>query len=359
MLGGIWLLYAWLTDRREWSRKAWQALLALVVTLAVITGPFLAPLVWEQFANPAGQDPYLGKETETQTDLAAYFVPNLYHPLWGDAAAPVHRRFVRNKDHAVALGYLPLALVVYGLLQWRRDRKIRFWLLGLTVFWLLALGPFLRINGQPYPHVPLPYRLVGWSFPVRSLRSPERFNIMVGLCLALVGGASTTSLLRRLSGRLAALVVIAVGMLVLLEYWSWPFPTRLPDVPGFYHQLAAEPGDFGIADVPITNDLSKCYMYYQTVHGKSTVTGHVSRPPGDAYDFIRSNGLLRTMWQGEGIDTLSDSGDQMAALADAGVRYLIVHKSQLSGEQLSALSAYLSRSSAYEDREVLVYSTGP
>jgi hypothetical protein len=359
MIGGLWFLHAWLTESREWSGKTWRALVALVATVGLLTGPFLAPLAWENFANPSGQDPYLGKERETQTDLVAYFIPNLYHPLWGDLAAPVHRRFLRNKDHAVALGYLPLVLVLYGLFRWRKDREMCFWLVGLLIFWMLALGPFPRINGESYPTVPLPYRLVGWSFPVRSLRNPERFNIIVGLCLALVGSASIASLLRRLSSRRATLGAIAVSVLVLFEYWSWPFPTRLPDVPGFYHQLAAEPGDFAIVDLPITNDLSKRYMYYQTVHGKSTVTGHVSRPPADAYDFIASNGLLRAMWQGEGIDTLGDSGDQMAAVADAGVRYLIVHKSQLSEGELTALSAYLSHSSAYEDREVLVYSTGP
>jgi hypothetical protein len=357
MIGGLWLLYAWLTERREWSRKTWRALLALVATLGLVTGPFLAPLVWEDFANPSGQDPYLGKEGETQTDLLAYFIPNLYHPLWGDLAAPVHRRFLRNKDHAVSLGYVPLILVVYGVLQWRKDRGMRFWLVGLLVFWLLALGPFPRINGEPYPNIPLPYRLIGWSFPVRSLRNPERLNIIVGLCLALVGGASMKNLLRRLSGQRATLGAIALSMLVLLEYWSWPFPTREPGIPDYYYQLAAESGDFAIADLPITNDLSKRYMYYQTVHGKPTVTGHVSRPPADAYDFVASNGLLRAMWQDRRPAPGGDARAELASLTDAGVRYLIVHKDQMSAGQLEALASYLPTSPIVVDDELIVYPT--
>jgi hypothetical protein len=358
MMGGLWLLYAWLTERDLWSGKTWRALLALAATVALLTGPFLVPLAWANFANPSGQDPYLGRERETQTDLVAYFLPNLYHPLWGDVAAPVHRRFLRNKDHAVALGYVPFVLVVYGLLRWRKDRQARFWLIGLLVFWLLALGPFPRINGEPYPHIPLPYRLVGWSLPVRSLRNPERFNIIVGLCLALSGGVSVKSLLHRLSGRRVALGAIALSTLVLLEYWSWPFPTRLPDVPGFYHQLAAEPGDFAVADLPITNDLSKRYMYYQTVHGKPTITGHVSRPPADAYDFIASNGLLRAMWQGRRPDPAGDASAELVPLANAGIRYLIVHKDQMSAEQSAALASYLPSSPVFADEELIVYPTG-
>jgi hypothetical protein len=358
LLGGLWLLYAWLTERGEWARGNWHALAMMVVTLAVLVGPLMAPLIWEQFVSPEGQDPYLGKEEETQTDLIAYVMPNLYHPLWGQVAAPVHQRFLRNKDHSVALGYVPLALVGYGLLRWRGSKQVRFWLLALLSFILLAIGPFPRVNGVAYPQVPLPYRLVGWTLPTSSLRNPERFNIAVGLCLALVVGAAANDLLRRLPARRMTVAVV-LGTLVLLEYWSWPFPTRPTDVPEFYHQLALEPGDFVIVDLPITNDLSKRYMYYQTAHGKATVTGHVSRPPEGAYDFIEGNGLLRAMWQGRRPDPAGDPVAEMAALANAGVRYVIVHREYLSDEELATLNSYLPMSSVYADDEVLVYLTVP
>jgi hypothetical protein len=357
MLAGLWFLYAWLTEREAWSRRAWRGLLVLVVTTAVLTGPFLAPLAWEQFANPAGQDPYLGKEGETQTDLVAYFIPNLYHPLWGETAAPVHRRFLRNKDHVVALGYVPLALVIYGLFRWRQDRRVRFWLLGLLVFWLLALGPFPRINGDPFPNVPLPYRLVGWSLPVRSLRNPERFNTIVGLCVALVAGVSVDTILARPSRRRIPFGTVALSALILLEYWSWPFPTRSPDIPTGYQQIAAESDEFAIVDLPISNDLSKRYMYYQTAHGRPTVTGHVSRPPADAYASIKDNDLLRGMWQGRRPAPTGNPVADLAALADVNVRYVAVHKEQLSEEDLVALRTYLPVSPLHVDDRLLIYST--
>jgi hypothetical protein len=360
LLGGLWFLYAWLTERSEWVRGNWRALAVMAVTLAVLVGPLMAPLIWEQFASPEGQDPYLGKEKETQTDLVAYVLPNLYHPLWGRVAAPVHQRFLRNKDHSVTLGYVPLALAGYGLLRWRGNEQVRFWYLALLAFVLLAIGPFPRINGIAYPQVPLPYRLVGWTFPVSSLRNPERFNIVVGLCLALVVGVAVDDLLRRLSARrMGAIITVVLGALVLLEYWSWPFPTRPPDVPEFYHQLALEPGDFAIADLPVTNDLSKHYMYYQTVHGKATVTGHISRPPEGAYDFIEANGLLEAFWRGRQPDPAGDPAAEMAALDDAGVRYVIVHKDHLSEEELAALSAYLPMTPVFDDGELIVYPTAP
>jgi hypothetical protein len=354
LLGGLWVVYAYLSG--AWAEGCWQALLAMAITVALLTGPLLAPLAWEQFANPAGQNPYLGKEKETQTDLLAYVVPNLYHPLFGDLAAPVHRRFLRNKDHSVALGYLPLALLLYGALRWRQNRRARFWLIGFLIFWLLALGPFPRINGEPYPGVPLPYRLVGWNVVVRSLRNPERFNIIVGLCLALAAGVSAAELLQRLPKRRVSLIVAAMCALVMMEYWAWPFPTRSPDVPAFYGQLAEESGDFAIVDLPITNDLSKRYMYYQTVHNKPTVTGHVSRPPEGAYNFIAANDLLLAGWQGQPPE--GDPEAALEALSEADVRYLILHREWLSDEELATLISYLPDAPVFANERMWVYEIG-
>ena len=148
---------------------------------------------------------------------------------------------------------------------------------------------------------------------------------------------------------------------MLLEYWAWPFPTTRPNVPDFYRQLAAESGNSAIVDLPITNDLSKLYMYYQTVHGKPTVTGHVSRPPEGAYDFIEANGLLRAMWQGRQPDPTGDPAAELAALAEAGVSYVIVHPDRLQEEQLEAVLTYLDRAPAYAryhtGEHLIVYRT--
>jgi hypothetical protein len=358
MLGGLWFLYAWITERNEWHRRNWRALVVMVGILAVLVGPLLAPIAWEQFANPEGQDPYLGKEGETQSDLASYIIPNLYHPLWGHLAAPVHGRFLRNKDHAVALGYLPLALVGFGLLRWRAYKRLnRFWFLGLLVFFLLALGPFPRINGVAYPQIPLPYRLVGWTLPVQSLRNPERFNIVVGLCLAMVVSVTTSDIVRRLSVRRAAAVAVALSGLVLLEYWAWPFPTTSPDIPDFYHQLTADPGDFAIVDVPMTNDLSKRYMYYQTVHGKPTVTGHVSRPPEGAYDFITSVPLLNALWNTRRPPPEGRLSTDVEELAGVGIRYIVVHRDLMGNDEWEAWTRYADVAPVFIDEDLYVYNT--
>ena len=194
---------------------------------------------------------------------------------------------------------------------------------------------------------------------MQSLRNPERFNIMVSICLALVAAHSVAGILKRTSRNRAALIVIALSGIVLLEYWSWPFPTTQPEVPSFYHQLAAQPDNFAIVDVPISNDLSKQHMYYQTVHEKPIVTGHVSRPPQHAYDFITSSGLLHEMWQGQETGSTGNPVLDLKSLEDANVRYLIAHRDSLAEEELETLDSYLSRPPFFSDDRLIVYQIAP
>lgn len=361
MLGALWVLYAWLTERHRWAGGSWRAVLALVSTLFVLTGPLLLPIVWDWFINPYGQDPYLGKEQETQTDLVAYFLPNLYHPVWGEVAAPVHSRFLRNKDHAVALGYVPLLLLISQLNRRGMQGKW-FWLIGLLGFLVLALGPFPRVNGVPYPHIPLPYRLVGWVPLVSSLRTPERFNIIVALCLAMAVGSAIEKLTECLPQRFRSGVYVVVGLLILVEYWAWPFPTTSPDIPRFYYQLADEPGECAILDLPMSNDLSKLYMFYQTVHQKPVVVGHVSRPPAESYTFIEQNQFLRTMWHRGRPDPSTQPTIELAQLADAGICYIVIHTDHMDPGQIQELLAYLDQASVYHrfyvGEKLIVYKAG-
>ncbi len=50
----------------------------------------------------------------------------------------------------------------------------------------MALGPFLRVNGVSYENIALPYALIGDTFPLNTLRSPDRYNLLLPLALAVL-----------------------------------------------------------------------------------------------------------------------------------------------------------------------------
>jgi hypothetical protein len=101
-------------------------------------------------------------------------------------------------------------------------------------------------------------------------------------------------------------------------------------------------------------------MYYATVHGKPLVEGHVSRLPVSAYDFIDSVPLLRGLHQDNEMDpALGDVSRQLSALAQANVRYVILHPDLVPPDQMARWQDWLGVAPAFADQQTVVYRTQP
>jgi hypothetical protein len=101
-------------------------------------------------------------------------------------------------------------------------------------------------------------------------------------------------------------------------------------------------------------------MHYQITHGKPMVEGHVSRPTADAFNFLESTDFLDRLYSANEMDpAVGDVTRQLRVLADADVRYLVLHKGLATEEQLAAWRAWLSFAPHYEDAQLIVYRTQP
>jgi len=357
---GLYLLYTCLGEKACRTRRT-LGLLALAGGVAgMLMAPLAAPVAATLLAQADPGDVLTNEQTWGQTDLLAYVLPGRHHPLWSDAASRIYENFIDNKVYVAFLGYTTIALALYGTV--RRWRQARFWLLAAVVYIALALGPQLRINGQLYPQAPMPYRLVGDLWFIRILRKPDRFNVFLGLPVGMLASLGVAALSRqRPFSRKPAVLVAAVGMLILREYCLVPYPTAHPVAPVWYSQLAQEPGHFAVLDLPMQmQTFDKHYMFYQTTHGKPLVEGHISRPPQEALAFIESSPFLNQLRQHNTMDpALVDVSHQLRTLADADVRHIILHKKFASPEQLAAWRNWLTVEPSYEDTDLLVYNTDP
>jgi hypothetical protein len=347
------LVYSVLLERPCWNRRTSLAL-ALTVGLAVVLmAPLLSPLVVAQVkGGEKSEDIFSTDPALYSTDLVSYFVPDRSHPLFQTWLSDLWSRTRRGSY----LGYSVLALAVIGLCKGQRDRFL--WLvLGAGLF-VLSLGPDLQVGGHRL-NVVLPYAWVqDWS-AVRVVRQPDRFSVLLSLPLAVLAGYGAAWLLPRL--KRPWVWTVSLSALVLFEYLPWPYPTVRLSVPPFYEQLAQEPGDFAILDLPMGDrTASKPYMYYATVHQKPLVGGHVSRLPASAYDFIDSIPLLYGLHQSNEMDpALGDISRQLSALADANIRYLILHTKMAPPEQSARWREWLAIEPMVEDEEIVVYRTQP
>ena len=170
-----------------------------------------------------------------------------------------------------------------------------------------------------------------------------------------------TRLLNLLSG-LIVLATVVIG-LILVEYVV-RYRTLPLETPAWYEELAREPEEFGILGIPMNpRALSdKAYMYYQLSHGKPIVEGHVSRMTGEVFIFIDSIPLLKRLRpsrSGTPDPELANVSEQLRPLAEANVRYLILHKKFLLPEEVAAWKGWLIQDPLHEDDELVVYRTEP
>ena len=350
----LYLAHSFFTERERWKWGTFGRL----TTIAAITTMALAyplfPLVQQQIAGEHPGDLFLDEQTTDQSDLLAYVWPNTDHPL--------REAFLRNPLDAtvVFIGYSTLALAIYGVV--RERSQTRMWILMAVMSFVLALGPSLRFAGQVYDHIPLPYRLVGWTFPVRIMRNPHRFNILLAIPVAVLVGFGVRAILKRRRQ------VVAYGLagLVLFEYLWFPMPTLALEHSPFYDELRAEEGVFGLCDLPMGfSGPAKFYMYLQTIHEKPIIQGKMSRPQRTVNDFIDGDPFTKhfRLTKNRVDPELTAVSRHLNYLAEAGFRYIILHrdpqleKRQPTDEHWTEWQDWLVAEPIYEDDRIAVHRT--
>ena len=319
-----------------WRRVGGLAAFALLAGLLVL--PCMWPLLREQLT---ASQPYMAVPADkgVPMDLRNLVLPPWIEPIgWAD-------------------GYLgAVAVLLAGIGAWKGGKQARLWLGSAVLFLLVAIGPHPSIHGKTIETITLPWS----SVFVPLLRYPLRFQLLVMFGLAGAAGYGWRVVQNWLVRFRPWALVCSIGMLALLvlDYSHWPFPTTVPVVSPFYEQLALEPGDFAIAPLPTGRQTAKYYMYYQTIHGKKIIGGHVSRTPHDALQFVKEHPLLRLLRQVEPVSPeITDISRQFAGLSEAGIRYLVLHKEQVSPDLIDQWKEFLSLLPAYEDDYLVAYHT--
>jgi hypothetical protein len=354
----IFLPFDFIAHKRHLQRPVLLALSSILISTLVLSLPLVLPAAADIAQGQSIEELQTGDFANTQTDALALLVPTRYHPVFGESLTAVYADLGKNNQWMPYLGWLALLLSATGVIVQRR-RSIGWLVSGLTCL-ALALGPQLRFYGVTHVDIPLPFALLQNVFPFSFLRSPDRFNIIVSLPLAVLAAYGWAAILQRLASRGVRIITTAlVSSVILFEYLSVPYPIMpLPETSPFISNLANEIRPAAVLDLPMGRNPAKTYLYWQTLHQQSLVEGHVSRTPARAYDFIEANAALRDLRHP---DQLSNAPpvEVWQALAQAGIRYVIIHLPMTGEDQLQRYRAILNRPPVYSDQLVEVYALAP
>jgi hypothetical protein len=270
-------------------------------------------------------------------------------------------------------GVVAVVLAILALLK--RRREVWLWLIVMLVGVVLALGPVLKVGGQQFSGIPLPYTLVNRLPFYEWVRTPARMDMMIKLALAMLAALGAGVLVRRVSPRGKVIVSGALCGLMLFEYLTFaPYPMAKVYPSDFLSGLAGDGQDYGILHIA-SHEYS---MYLQTLHGHRMVEGHIHRwPPGGSEWALQLHGLALFPPEAEQpyYDILDkklpygrDGGDIFAGtldlspaniLARLGIRYVVFERkspwTKHDGDvYLARLEAYFGRP-IHEDKRLNIY----
>ncbi len=286
------------------------------------------------------------------------------------ASARIAAAATEDKEPGTAPGALP---AISDVSMWPSLPTRWFWASCAAIFFALALGPVLQINGNQVRGLPMPYGLVE-RIPILNIsRSPDRFDMPLTLCLGVLAGYGVNVLLRKWGQRLpfarrGAFLAVGGIALIALELAPIPYPQRLADIAPWYHDLGNEPGDFAILDLPPQDDYwhGAFRMYNQTAHGKRIFGGYISREFD--HPFLRGTPGFQELTYVDGAgDIFAVGTDQwLSAFARYNTRYIALQKYPLPNYPDSKVDVSPSRNAihrvlgstvvpTYSDNELEVY----
>jgi hypothetical protein len=353
-------IYTAFTQKRWRVPRFWLVLIIFGLASALLTSPRIVPLLSSPDALSSVVEEKYSADT-MQTDLLAYITPSQFNPIFAPIASKVAARFEMNHKWPAYLGVIPLGLIVLAAL-WKRNRLVTWsWLLLGLFFVIMSLGPVLRFNGQIYENISLPY---GWlvELPfIRIVGRPDYFVLGLLLPLAIVAAIGCDRCLTALDQHRRAQTVLLIFLTaaLLFEYWNGPYSGFDLTVHPIYQQLAQEPGDFAIIDLPMGRRESKDYTLYQIFHQHPIVEGLSGRTPPEAYQYIDGNPLLARWHAEQPLDCnafpATEIEDALQHLANNGFRYVIVyHKG--AAPVLEALATYFTVAPRFADKTLSLYA---
>jgi hypothetical protein len=247
--------------------------------------------------------------------------------------------FVRywESDSNIGLLITPLAILTGILGKARKGGWV--WVLLAAGSLVLAFGPYLTL--EPYTdavRVPMPYLLLH-NLLGGQYRAPVRFACLAvfGLTILIATKGQAAFERFRVSPSLRFALAGVLLILVIADYRLYrPFPISIPKKYDAYNQLAQDPEDIVLLEVPLGVDrgytmygYAQQLIYYQPVHEKRIPSGAISRMPREAVDLFRSVNLLEAIAGRAPLEPAA--ADELPRLIDEwNIGYVFVHRDLLS-----------------------------
>ncbi len=335
------------------------------IAFCIITFIGTSPLLWSLLTDSLRYGYYiapgLGRAQVFSAEPISFFIPSAAHPILGGWANSITNA---NTSYAF-IGYAALILAMVGWVAVRQHHVGWFWLLTALFFALVLLGPTLTIN-KTDTYLPMPFALLRTLPFVNANRYPVRYNAMLMLALVPLIALGVTRCLRMQRGKI---IIRATTALLLFEQLVFPIVLADLRAPAILRDIAREPGDFTVMDVPlgwrdsvaILGSIDYTAQFFQTIHQKRLIGGLVSRHPAFKFQYYLELPVINSMValeSGRAIDEHRRELDRIAApevVRFFNVRYIIAQQTLAGDELMRYIEDVFPLTEIYRDETRTIY----
>ncbi len=280
-------------------------------------------------------------------------------------------------DKTIYIGLTAALLAAVGVFSLRKNKELWLWLgLGLTGF-VLALGPSLQVGKATWLKW-LPFKAIQLVPLFNIIRAPSRFVVITFLVISVLAGYGVSFIIEKQKSKQAVAIVLSIIIAVLL---AETYPINSPEtdlyMPIGYKKIMEDKSDFAILESPILwmsglRNASNFYpidtLYFQTIHGKKTANGYVTRTKKDLIDSFADEPLVKFLVN-QSLNkpvpasfetTLSRYADLYAKnlLNENPYKYLVMPKNPDWKDSNNSVREILGKSLTkfYEDEEIEIYT---
>jgi len=371
------IIYRTFFEKREaikWKNYIYALLIFFAISLILII-PVVLPFIKASFAGGVVK-PNAEEFDLFSADPLSYFTPSPLY-LIGKKLIPleIYASFSGNiTESTTYLGIIEIALILLFISYWRRfksEEKIKYkkWIWFSTIFYLLSLGPHLKIIGNVWRAVPLPmYFLL--KLPLFSFaRDSVRLNIFVLIGTLVILTIFLDYLSKNITKKIFKQLIIFLFIAFFIERIMIPMPIKKMENDPFYNMLRQDKEQYAIIELPMRWDvMGPKYDFAQTIHQKNISNGDLryTALTNQTSVFINNDPLLKWMFCNyQNKDQLLNmfippSGEELREIyLKNNFRYILLHKNYLEypiceGVKEIANNYFSDIPRVYEDDDLIV-----
>ncbi len=306
------------------------AVIKIGILFFIILIPFWILVInqYSQYNYFSLQDNYWTFSRIYSLDLISPLIFSPLNPLWGKYAQGILMRIYSGHasisnfnlaEHNAYISYAIWAVVIIGIIRYRKETFWRYWVFTGGIFWVLSLGPVLNIFGYPitankFMHlfsfhglkviIPMPYILIQYLPFINGARVPARFYIITIFAVSIIFSRILYSMMSEIKDRRKLKYVIQIFLFLIIgvDYLPAPFMVTKMAVPSVYNVIKKDKDRHHVVlDLPSPpwayDDLTP--LFYQTYHQHQIVGGHTARESKAQNKYFWEYHIIKQISNGE------------------------------------------------------------